>query len=189
MPATNFELRSRDFSSPGWRRMRWRKASRVSSGSSASGPISGQPGNRVQGVRWDEIQLAQHLAIDVSQLAAIGEAQAQPRPGAHLGLAVVQQPEASGQHRVDGQHALRRAVAVEWQEQELAPPAGGTQCGAFQGGQRLRRGAHQDWSRSGGLTHRATGRASRQLLGHDRQVGKLRHAGGPLTVWYAAAAL
>ena len=43
MPATNAWLRSRFLSSPGWRRIRSRQTSRVSAGSSASGPCSGSP--------------------------------------------------------------------------------------------------------------------------------------------------
>ena len=42
----------------------------------------------------------------------------------------------------------------------------------------VRRGAHEDRRRGRGLEDGAPGHPSLELLGHDREIGQLRHAGG-----------
>ena len=182
-------LRSSDFSSPGWLRIRWRKASRVSVGVVRIGPHLGPAGDRVEAVGRDEVELAEHLAVDVAQLAAVGEAQAQPGAGTDLGLAVVEQPEAPGQHRVGGQHALVAPSRAKARSRNLPRRAAALSGGACQRGQL--RGVARTRIGVGAVassTVRPAARAA-ELLGHDGQIGKLRHAGAPLTVWYAPPAL
>ena len=80
MPATNAWLLSRFLSSPGWRRIRSRQTSRVSAGSSASGPMSSvrQPGIGAVDARRQEIDLAHLRRIAVADL---GRASSAGQPG------------------------------------------------------------------------------------------------------------
>ena len=89
------------------------------------------------------------------------------------------EPEAAGEHRVGGQHTLAGAVALERHEQELAAPAWQRRgsrprrASSSSGVARTRIGVGAVASRTV-----APGHPSPELLGHDREIGQLRHAGG-----------
>ena len=135
------------------------------------------PGHAGQAVGGHQVELAQHLAIHVAQLAPVGEADAQPGPGADA-LGVVEEPEAPGQHGVCGQHERQTVVGrigLERQQQELAASDRRSQAHTGQRRQLVGRGADQDGGRGVSTSHDAPRRSLGELLSNDRQVGELGH--------------
>jgi len=143
----------------------------------------------VQLLALDEVQLAQHLAVHVSELAAIGEYQPQSGPCTYPLPGFVQQPEAAGEHGVGEQESVLHSIAEQRQDEELPAPRGRPQGHAPQGLEVVGGGPQQDGGWGGGFRDLPIGRTARQLLGHDRQIRQLRHARAPLTPMVCYAGL
>ena len=79
--------------------------------------------NVVQSIGCHEVELAQHLAVDVAQVLAAVEAEAEAGPCSNT-LARRDEPEPPGQHRVRRQDPLLAVRALERDEEELPAPAG-----------------------------------------------------------------
>src|SRR5439155_3613938 len=137
----------------------------------------------------DQVELAEHLAVDISQLATLGESQAQPRSRAHALARIVNQPDATCEHRVGGEQPYGLAVSLEGKQQEFAAVSGRADREAGEAGKLGRRSAQEDGSRSRRLRDRLARCPRRQLLGDHGQIGQFRHGEAPLTVWYATPAL
>ena len=116
MPATNAWLRSRFLSSPGWRRIRSRQTSRVSAGSSASGPCSAPPSPGIGPVD------AGRAEVDLAHLGRVAVADLGPRvvgrqpggaarPGGRVGRAAGARPEAEDDRRLGRQLVARATPA------------------------------------------------------------------------------
>ena len=134
----------------------------------------GPPGNVVESVGCNQVELAQHLAVDVAQILAVIQPQAESgaRPNA---LAGRHEPEAARQHGVRRQHALLTVRALEWDEQELAPTLGLANGCPSQRRYLIRRRAQENRRRGRRLEHGAAGRASDELFRDDREIRQLRH--------------
>lgn len=136
-----------------------------------------------------EVQLPEHLAVDVAQVHAAGEPEAQAGPGAHA-FGRAGDPEPTGEHRVRGEHHGIGAVSREGKEQELPAPPRDPDGRALQRRDRLGRGSDEDGRWRRGFGDGPPGDASLELLGHHGQIGQLRHgSGSSLTAWYATQAV
>ena len=131
-----------------------------------------------------------HLGVDSDCLPAgtvipKAEAGARPNPFARRG-----DPEPAREHRVGRQDPSDGAIALERQKEELAAPCGRADTSLNELCQLLGGRPYQNRGRRRGLEHGAAGDSPLELLGHDGEVGQLRHeVGSALTVWYATRAV
>ena len=146
--------------------------------------------NGIELIRRHEVQLAQHLAVDIPQLPAIGKSQSQARFArargsrgssmsqkrpASIGFAASSFTGWPSRSKGSNRNLPRRRAWPSWRPLRASRSAGVA---------RSRMGV--------GAVASATvlpAAARRQLLGDDGQIGQFRHGGGPLTVWYATPAL
>jgi hypothetical protein len=147
--------------------------SRVSSGSSASGPISAQPGmaSSPSGSRGRACRASRGRRSGARGRPR-GESQAGPRTHALVRAVIQKRPASIG---LAARSGWVRPSRSNGRSRNL-PRRGGVRS-SLRPGSRARPGWRERGSASASRPrHRATGDPPLELLGHDREVGQLRHA-------------